>query len=185
MPYWWQDVLLAVPRLVCGYLLASNFGATKFGLPWWPADNNLGFFEVAFWFPHDVAEYGGIFAMFPIFFAWMGAFSEAVGGTLLALGLQTRIASFLITCTMLVAIFMQQIHNSTWNMLPAMGFLWVSIFTMVVGSGRFGIDYLLGKKMKKWKSKTSLHFRYCFFSQVVVYRKPIKKQWYFYWMWRM
>jgi putative oxidoreductase len=27
----------------------------------------MKFFEVAFWFPNDVAEYGGIFAMFPIF----------------------------------------------------------------------------------------------------------------------
>ena len=76
MPAWWQDLLLLIPRLVCGYLLTSNFGAAKFGLPWSPADNNLGFFEVAFWFPNDVAEYGGIFKMFPIFFAWMGAFSK-------------------------------------------------------------------------------------------------------------
>ncbi|WP_293873867.1 DoxX family membrane protein [Flavobacterium sp.] len=36
----------------------------------------------------------------------MGAFSEAVGGIFLILGFQTRIASFLILCTMLVAIFM-------------------------------------------------------------------------------
>lgn len=77
---WWQDLLLAIPRLVCAYFLTTDFGSAKFGLPWSPRDNNLGFFEVAFWFPSDVAEYGGIFAMFPVFFAWMGAFSEAVGG---------------------------------------------------------------------------------------------------------
>ena len=147
MPLWWQDIIFTLPRIVCGYLLAADFGAAKFGLPWTPADKNLGLFEVAFWFPQDVAEYGGIFAMFPIFFAWMGAFSEAVGGIFLFLGLQTRIASFLITCTMLVAIFMQQIHNGTWNMLPAMGFLWVSMFSMVLGSGRFGIDYIISKKL--------------------------------------
>ena len=147
MPYWWQDIIFAFPRIVCGYLLAADFGAAKFGLPWSPVDKNLGLFEVAFWFPHDVAAYGGIFAMFPAFFAWMGAFSEAVGGIFLLLGLQSRIASFLITCTMLVAIFMQQINNGTWNMLPAMGFLWVSMFTFVVGSGRFGIDYIISKKL--------------------------------------
>lgn len=148
MPAWWQDLLLLIPRLVCGYLLTSNFGAAKFGLLWSPTDNNLGLFEVAFWFPNDVTEYGGIFKMFPIFFAWMGAFSEAVGGIFLMLGLQTRLFSFLILCTMLVAIFMQQMGNGVWNMLPAVGFAWVSLCTMIIGSGRFGIDYLISKKFK-------------------------------------
>ncbi|WP_264522391.1 DoxX family membrane protein [Flavobacterium sp. N1994] len=145
-PHWSQDFLLAIPRIVCGFLLTSSFGADKFGLPWSPADKNLGLFEVAFWFPNDVAAYGGLFAIAPAFFAWMGAFSEAVGGIFLVLGLQTRIASFLIMGTMLVAIFMQQIHNGMWNYLPAMGFLWVGLFYMIQGSGRFGIDYLLTRK---------------------------------------
>jgi putative oxidoreductase len=142
MPFWWQDFLIAIPRIVCGFLLTFSFGADKFGLPWSPNDKNLGLFEVVYWFPQDVAEYGGIFAIFPVFFAWMGAFSEAVGGIFLLLGFQTRVASFLIMCTMLVAIFMQQIENGLWNCLAAMGFLWISIFYLILGSGRFGIDYL-------------------------------------------
>ncbi len=146
MPFWWQDLILAIPRIICGYLLTTSFGADKFGLPWSPVDKNLSFFEVAFWFPNDIANYGGIFAFFPIFFAWMGAFSEAVGGLFLVVGFQTRIASFLIVCTMLVAIFMQQINNGMWNCLPAMGFLWVAICAMITGSGRFGLDYLISKK---------------------------------------
>lgn len=146
MPYWWQDLLFAVPRIVCGYLLTSDFGAAKFGLPWSPADNNLKFFEVAFWFPNDVAEYGGIFSMFPAFFAWMGAFSEAVGGIFLLLGLFTRPFSLFIFFTMFVAVFFQQFNQGTWNMLPAMGIMWVSLFYSILGSGRFGIDYLITKK---------------------------------------
>ncbi len=145
LPTWWQDALLALPRVVCGYLLTSNFGAAKFGLPWSPPDNNLGLFEVAFWFPQDVAAYGGIFAMFPAFFAWMGAFSEAVGGLLLVLGLLTRPAAFLVCCTMLVAMFLQQFQEGLWNMMPAMGFLWACLPPLVLGSGRFGLDYLLAK----------------------------------------
>ena len=148
LPYWWQDALLTIPRIVCGFLLTSNFGAAKFGLPWSPADSNLRFFEVAFWFPDDVAKYGGIFKLFPILFAWMGAFSEAVGGIFLLLGLQTRIFSLLIFCTMMVAVFLQQWSNGTWNTLPALGFGWVSLFTMVLGSGRFGMDHLISKKLK-------------------------------------
>lgn len=147
LPHWSQDLLLTIPRIVGGYLLTVEFGAAKFGLPWSPADNNLSFFEVAFWFPNDVAEYGGLFALAPAFFAWMGAFAEGVGGIFLLLGFQTRIASFLILCTMLVAIFMQQINNGLWNCLPAMGFLWIGFFYMILGSGRFGIDYLVTRKI--------------------------------------
>jgi putative oxidoreductase len=148
LPYWWQDLLLAIPRIVCGYLLSTSFGADKFGMPWSPADKNLGLFEVAFWFPADVANYGGIFASFPIFFAWMAAFSEAVGGLFLLFGFQTRIASILIFATMLGAIFLQQIQQGMWSTLPALGFLWVSLYTLVLGSGRFGIDYLISKNKK-------------------------------------
>lgn len=147
MPFWWQDLMFAVPRIVCGYLLTSDFGAAKFGLPWSPADNNLKFFEVAFWFPNDVAEYGGIFAMFPAFFAWMGAFSEAVGGIFLLLGLLTRPFAVLIFITMFVAAFFQQMNQGVWNMLPAMGMMWVSLFYSILGSGRFGLDYIIAKKM--------------------------------------
>ncbi len=146
MPFWWQDVMFAIPRIVCGYLLTVEFGSPKFGLPWSNPDNGLGFFEVAFWFPQDVAGYGGIFAWAPGIFAWMGAFAEGIGGIMLIVGLQTRIAGFLVMCTMLVAIFMQQINNGMWNCLPAMGFLWIGIFYMILGSGRFGIDYLFTKK---------------------------------------
>jgi putative oxidoreductase len=146
MPAWWQDLLLAIPRILCGLLMSIDFGASKFGMPWSDADRKLGLFEVAFWFPQDVAEYGGIFAVAPVFFAWMGAFSEAVGGVFLALGFQTRVFSFLMICTMLVAIVMQQLPNGIWNALPAAGFMWVSLFTLVIGSGRFGLDYLIAKK---------------------------------------
>jgi len=148
LPYWWQDLVLSIPRIICGFLLTTSFGASKFGLPWSPAENNLGFFEVAFWFPEDVAEYGGIFETFPSFFAWMGAFSEAVGGLFLMLGLFTRVFGILNACTMLVAIFCQQFQQGMWNMLPAMGFLWISLHAVVLGSGRLGIDYFIHKKLK-------------------------------------
>ncbi len=142
---WYADLLIVMPRFICGALLAFSFGSDKFGMPWSPTDKNLGLFEVVYWFPGDVAEYGGIFEMFPDFFAWMGAFSEAVGGLFMAVGLFTRVAAFLICCTMLVAIFMQKWNGGMWGMLPAMGFLWTSLYAMVLGSGRFGVDYLITK----------------------------------------
>lgn len=146
LPHWLMDLCIFTPRVICGLLLTIDFGASKFGVPWSPEIKNLGFFEVAFWFPQDVAEFGGIFALFPTFFAWMGAFSETIGGLMMALGFQTRIFSFLVLCTMLVAISMQQWNAGMWNMLPALGFLWVSLYHTLLGSGRFGLDYLISKK---------------------------------------
>ena len=143
------DLIFAIPRIFCGLWLTAMFGADKFGMPWTSADRHLNLFEVVAWFPEDVKAYGGIFAMAPVFFAWMGAFSEAVGGLLLALGLKTRVASFLIMCTMLTAIFMQKWNQGLWGMLPAIGFLWASIYNLFLGSGRFGLDYLIAKKINK------------------------------------
>ncbi|MBK7787959.1 MAG: DoxX family protein [Saprospiraceae bacterium] len=137
------EILLAIPRIVCGLLLTLDFGSDKFGMPWSPPEKNLNLMEVAFWFPFDVAEYGGVFTLFPQFLAWMGAFSEAVGGVFLILGLFTRPFAFLTLCTMSVAIFMQQWGQGTWNMLPALGFLWVSLYLLVLGSGKFGLDHWL------------------------------------------
>lgn len=145
---WLADLLFSIPRIICGLLLTLSFGSDKFGLPWSNTEN-LGFFEVVAWFPKDVAEYGGVFALAPVFFAWMGAFSEAVGGLMLALGFKTRVASFLIMCTMLVAIFLQKWNQGMWSMLPAMGFLWVSMYHLYLGSGRFGIDYIIAKKLNQ------------------------------------
>jgi len=147
--YWSVDLIFAIIRFICGMALSISFGSNKFGVPWTSKSQNLNLFEVSAWFPEDVASYGGIFALAPIFFAWMGAFSEAVGGVFLALGLKTRVASFLIMCTMLVAIFCQKFDSPLWSMLPAMGFLWVSIYNMFLGSGRFGIDYIISKSLNK------------------------------------
>jgi len=76
----------------------------------------------------------------------MGAFSEAIGGIFLLIGLATKPFAFLLICTMLVAIVFQQFNQGTWNMLPAMGILWVVLYNFILGSGRFGLDYLVFKK---------------------------------------
>lgn len=151
--HWGADLAFALARFICGMLLAVDFGASKFGMPWSPAEKNLGLFEVVDWFPEDVAAFGGLFAVAPVLFAWLGAFSEAVGGLFLAFGLKTRVASFLILCTMLVAILFQKWGEGTWGMLPAFGFLWISMYHLYLGSGRFGIDYLIARRFKTLTSE--------------------------------
>jgi len=144
---WTSNILIAIPRIIGGLLLTIDFGSSKFGMPWTDSEKNLSLFQVAPWFPEDVAKFGIPFSIAPVFFAWMAAASEAIGGLFLVMGLQTRVAAFLIGCTMLVAIFFQKSGEGTWNMLPAMGFLWITIYSVVLGSGKIGFDYLLSKKL--------------------------------------
>jgi len=147
------DILTTLPRIICGAMLAFGFGSDKFGMPWTPASAELNLFQVSDWFITDVASFGGVFAEFPKFFAWMGAGSEAIGGLLLLLGLQTRLSSFLLACTMLVATFFQKWGGPVWEMLPALGFLWVAMTGMAIGSGKIGLDHLLSK----WISNRNKH----------------------------
>ncbi len=134
MPYWWADVLLAIPRIVGCYLLAAHFGWSKFPTP--------------AWFIEDTAKLGLPFATF---FAWAAVLTEVFGAALMVVGLCTRYAAFLLSCTMLVAIFLQKWNTELWEKLPAMGFLWLAIVYMVIGSGRFGLDYLIARKFKTQK----------------------------------
>ncbi len=143
------NLVLAIPRILAGLFLATMFGGDKFGVPWSIADTGLGLFEVVAWFPEDVAKFGAPFSWAPVFFAWMGAASEAIGGMFLLWGFQTRIAAFFIAGTMLVAIFFQKWGGGLWGMLPALGFLWVSLYAVAFGSGKFGLDYLISNWLTK------------------------------------
>jgi putative oxidoreductase len=132
---WYSDLLLAIPRVVGCYFLAVNFGGSKFPTP--------------DWFVQDVAKFGGAFALFPTFFAWAAVLAETFGGAMLVLGLGTRLAGLVVTCTMLVAIFFQKWGGEVWEMLPAMGFLWIGLHAIVMGSGRFGLDHFISKNISK------------------------------------
>lgn len=132
---WYSDLVLAIPRIVGCYFLMVNFGGSKFPTP--------------AWFVEDVSKFGGIFALFPAFFAWAAVLAETFGGALLVLGLGTRLAGLMVACTMLVAIFFQKWGGEVWGMLPAMGFLWISLYAIVMGSGRIGLDHFIAQKLKK------------------------------------
>ena len=147
---WGAQILYAIPRFLAGMVLAIDFGASKFGMPWTGADRELGLFEVAAWFPDDVAQFGAPFSWAPVLFAWLGAASEAIGGIFLAIGLGTRFWAVMIGGTMLVAIFFQKwsdfLEQGFWSILPALGFLWVCIYCLIFGSGKLGLDHWIAKR---------------------------------------
>ena len=84
------DIGLLVLRLGAGLFMAFGHGFGK--IP--PSDGFIG----------GVEKLG---LPMPIFFAWMAAFSEFLGGLLIALGLFTRPAAFFWICTMGTAAFIR------------------------------------------------------------------------------
>lgn len=149
---WYLNLVITIPRVLAGLMLCFEFGSSKFGMPW-STTEDMGLFQVASWFPEDVAKFGIPFSIAPTIFAWLAAATETIGGLFLAFGLGTRIWSVLIACTMLTAIFLQKWpdameYGSSWPLLPALGFLWIALYSMVLGSGKFGIDYFISRNNK-------------------------------------
>jgi putative oxidoreductase len=81
----------------------------------------------------------------PVFFAWAAGLSEFLGGIFLALGFLTRISSFFIAITMLVALV--GVHGSDpFNRQElAFMYLFVAIAFMLKGAGDWSVDSFLRK----------------------------------------
>lgn len=75
-------------------------------------------------------------------------FAEFGCSILLILGLFTRLATIPLIITMLVAIFVA--HASDPFAMKEMPVLYLAIylFVLIVGSGKFSVDYLLNRKLK-------------------------------------
>jgi putative oxidoreductase len=119
---------LALLRIFAGIALAFGHGAAKI-----PPGEGLINRAAQIGFPA------------PAFFAWAAALSEFGGGILLALGLLTRISSFFIAFTMLVALV--GVHGS--DPFPAQEkaflFLFIALAFLLKGSGDWSIDSYLRK----------------------------------------
>jgi putative oxidoreductase len=84
----------------------------------------------------------------PSWLAFMAAFTEFFGGTLLIVGLLTRIVGCFMTIEMAVAIYKVHLHNgilaSNGYALP-LACLAIALMLVFTGSGALALDDLLGK----------------------------------------
>lgn len=86
----------------------------------------------------------------------LAVFTEVVCSTFILIGLGTRIAAVPLIATMLVAAFI-----SNWNdpfgkkELPLL-YLFIYTTLLIVGSGKYSIDYLLSKRIVQTKSRDGL-----------------------------
>ena len=119
---------LTLLRIFAGAALALSHGIGK--MP--PSD---GFVEAT-------AKLG-----FPLpgVFVWAAALSEFLGGAFLALGLFTRVSSFFIAFTMLVALL--GVHRADPFQKQELAFLYffIALAFMLKGSGDWSIDSFLRK----------------------------------------
>ncbi len=82
----------------------------------------------------------------PHVMAFLAAFAESFGAILLAIGLLTRPAAFLIVCTMAVAIFGAHGGQGFAKQEAAWLYLVPTLFFLLKGAGRWSLDALLAKK---------------------------------------
>lgn len=80
---------------------------------------------------------------FPTLFAWMAALSEFFGGVLVAIGLVTRGAAFLIFATMSVAVFIRHGPDPLRAKELALAYWTVSLALMLMGAGPYSLDRFL------------------------------------------
>lgn len=125
----WDDRALLILRVFAGLSMAFAHGLGK--LP-----------------PPDMLVQGvaGIGFPMPEFFAWNAALAEFLGGLLLVLGLLTRPAAAAIAFTMLIAAFV--VHAADPYQVKEMAFLYlfIALFFMIMGPGRYSVDRLLNKR---------------------------------------
>ncbi len=131
MSKWYHDVGLLILRVLTGLFMASHGYGKIF---------TEGRMEQ---FTEGVAEMG--FPL-PIVFAWSAALSELLGGLLLAAGLFTRYAAFLIFCTMTVAAFIAHGDDPFSVKEKALLFWTISLAVMFLGAGQYAVDRLIRKK---------------------------------------
>lgn len=77
----------------------------------------------------------------------LAVFAESAGALLLAVGLLTRPAAFLLVCTMAVAVF--KVHGGQGFAAQEAAWLYLvpALFFLLKGAGRWSLDALVSKKI--------------------------------------
>lgn len=119
---------LALLRIFAGVALAFSHGAGKIppGEGLIQGTANLGF-------------------PMPVFFAWAAGMSEFLGGIFLALGFLTRLSSFFIAFTMLVALVGVHGADPFNKQELAFMYLFVALAFLLKGAGDWSVDSFLRK----------------------------------------
>lgn len=117
------EVGLTPLRVFSGLALCLAHGLAKFPPP-----------------PAFVARVESLGFPSPAIFAWAATGAEIVGGVLLAIGLLTRPAAFLILCTMATAAIFELANNPFRDKEPALLYGAIALAFLCLGGGRWSVD---------------------------------------------
>jgi putative oxidoreductase len=88
-------------------------------------------------FAQGVAQMG---LPLPMVFAWAAALSEFLGGILVAVGFQTRVAAFFVFCTMSAAVFLHHAHDALAVKELALAYWTMAGALALTGGGSYSLD---------------------------------------------
>lgn len=123
------DAGLLILRLGVGLALAFLHGIGKFP----PSE---GFVQMV----------GGLGFPAPVFFAWLAAIAELIGGLMLAVGLLTRPVALFVTLHFMFVMFVAHAGDTFGEReLPFLFLIW-ALTLLLTGPGRYSIDAMIGRR---------------------------------------
>lgn len=147
LSHWYTNLLAVIPQIIGGFYLTFYFSPRNMGVPWSTKFNNLPAFKVSPDFIETVGGFGYIFSKNPEFFAYAACYSMFFGGIFWIIGYCIRLSSVFIFLVMLTTLLFREFDYS-WSYIPTFSFLSLSILGLWFGSGRYGLDYIVAKKMR-------------------------------------
>jgi putative oxidoreductase len=139
------NLIILLPRLIAGYFLTFVYTPVNIGLPWSPENLKSDLFKLNPEFVEDVSNFGSPFDIMPLVFSSSAVITMGLGGILMILGLNTRITSFFVLITMFLTILLRE-WNTSWSILPTFILFCMGLFYLGFGSGKYGLDYYLGRR---------------------------------------
>jgi putative oxidoreductase len=125
------DLGLLFLRVFSGFALALAHG-------WGKIPPSQGF----------VGMIGGMGMPAPMVFAWLAALAEFGGGLLIALGLLTRPASFLVVGHFVFVVFLAHAGDAFGDRELPLFFLVSALLFLLAGAGRYSVDAALQRRVR-------------------------------------
>ena len=122
------DIGILILRVLTGVLMLQNHGLSKItsGTARW---ERLG---------HALTDMIGIDS-FHVFFGFLASLAESLGAILISIGLFTRVSSFLLFFTMMIA-SLKHFFKGDFSEL-AIVYAVICVVFIISGSGKYGLDY--------------------------------------------
>jgi putative oxidoreductase len=95
-----------------------------------------------------VGMIGGMGMPAPMVFAWLAALAEFGGGLLIALGLLTRPASFLVVGHFVFVVFLAHAGDAFGDRELPLFFLVSALLFLLAGAGRYSVDAALRRRVR-------------------------------------